>query len=73
MQSGKVIEEMRLWLLQFNSWTASHVGRNGNMVAQQLAKHAKFEDECVWVEDTPPFVSTQVLMDVISTDNCPNQ
>ena len=69
----KVIEEMRLWLLQFNSWTASHVGRNGNMVAHQLAKHAKFEDECVWVEDTPSFVSKQVLMDVISTDNCPNQ
>ena len=73
MQSGKVIEEMRLWLLQFNSWTTSHVGRNGNMVAHQLAKHAKFEDECVWVEDTPTFVSKQVLMDVISTDNCPNQ
>ena len=29
----KVIEGMRLCLLHFNSWTASHVGRNGNMVA----------------------------------------
>ncbi|XP_050290607.1 uncharacterized protein LOC126728897 [Quercus robur] len=70
----KVIEGMRLCLLHFNYWTASHVGRNGNMVAHQLAKHALFEDECtVWVEDTPLFVSNQVLMDVISMDNCPNQ
>ncbi|XP_023884704.1 uncharacterized protein LOC111996891 [Quercus suber] len=52
----------------------SDTGRNGNMVVHQLAKHAKFEDECtVWVEDTPPIVSKQVLMDVISTDSCPNQ
>ena len=43
------------------------------MVARQLAKHAKLVDDCtVWVEDTP-FVSKQVLMDVISMDNCPNQ
>ena len=69
----KVNEGMRLCLLHFNSWTASHVGRNGNMVARQLAKHAKLVDDyTVWVEDTP-FVSKQVLMDVISTDNCPNQ
>ena len=61
----KVNEGMRLCLLHFNSWTASHVRRNGNMVARQLAKHAKLVDDCtVWVEDTP-FVSKQVLMDVI--------
>ena len=69
----KVIEGMRLCLLHFNYWTASHVGRNGNMVAHHLAKQALFEDDCtVWVEDTPHFVSQQVLMDVISMDNCPN-
>ncbi|KAK9993954.1 hypothetical protein SO802_023657 [Lithocarpus litseifolius] len=60
----KLIEGMRLWLLQFKSWTVSHIGsrRNGNMVAHQLAKHAKFEDECtVWVEDTPAIVSKQSI------------
>ena len=68
----KVVEGAKLWLGSFNSWNATHVRRQSNMVAHLLAREAINVNDCViWVEDTPSVIANQIHMDVISLDNCP--
>ncbi|KAL2904116.1 hypothetical protein RDABS01_002826 [Bienertia sinuspersici] len=44
----------------------SHVGRQSNTVAHNLAKHTPFGSQQVWVNHSPPEVSSYVLMDMLT-------
>ena len=68
----KIVEGLKLFLLQFNSWMAVHTRRNTNEAAHLLARNAmNVKDSVIWVEDTPPLIEHQILFDVSSVDSCP--
>ena len=61
----KVIEGTKMGLSCFDSWEMKYVSRDRNSVAHLMARHAKFITDCrIWVEDTPPVIANQVLIDV---------
>lgn len=61
----KVIEGSKLRLRFFQAWKASHVNRDCNTAAHMLARHAMSVSDCIfWMENTPPFISSQVCKDV---------
>ena len=61
----KVIEGTKMGLSCFDSWEMKYVCRDRNSVAHLMARHAKFITDCrIWVEDTPPVIANQVLIDV---------
>ena len=63
----KVIEGSKQSLKCFNTWSAIHVHRRGNVVAHLMEKNViTVLDSVVWVEDTPPFIAMQVSKDVSS-------
>ena len=63
----KVIEGIKQDLKCFNTWSAVHVRRSGNMAAHLMAKNAiTVVDSLVWVEDIPPVIAMQVSKDVSS-------
>ena len=69
----KLVEGAKSWLRTFNSGKVNHVYRNSNIAAHVLARHAcNVSDSIVWVEDTPPMISDQVCMDVLSSGLTPN-
>ena len=68
----KIVEGLKRFLLQFNSWKAMHTIRNTNEAAHLLARNAmNVKDSVIWVEDTPPLIEHQILFDVSSLDSCP--
>ena len=68
----KIVEGLKRFLLQFNSWKAMHTRRNTNEAAHLLAKNAmNVKDSVIWVEDIPPLIEHQILFDVSSLDSCP--
>ena len=68
----KIVEGLKRFLLQFNSWKVVHTRRNTNEAAHLLARNAmNVKDSVFWVEDTPPLIEHQILIDVISLDRCP--
>ena len=70
----KVVEGLKLFLLRFNSWKAVHSRRITNEAAHLLARNAMNVKDCViWVEDTPPLIEHQILVDVSFLDYCPDQ
>ena len=57
----KVIEGTKQSLKCFNTWSAAHVCRSGNVAAHIMTKNAITNLDCtVWVEDTPPIIAMQV-------------
>lgn len=47
------------------SWKSSFTRRDGNKAAHQMAKYANHISDCIiWVEDTPPVITSQILNDV---------
>lgn len=61
----KVIEGSEQSLKCFNSWSAIHVCRNGNIAAHLMVKNAITVLDCmIWVEETPPIIAMQVSKDV---------
>ncbi|KAF5482155.1 hypothetical protein F2P56_002746 [Juglans regia] len=65
---GHVIEDVKIVLKERRAWRVQHVQREGNKVAHLLAKNSfKFDQEMIWVEQCPEFISLQVLkMQIVS-------
>ena len=69
----KVIQGISWWLKKFDNWKISHARRSSNTAAHSMAKEAKSVLESViWVEDSPPFISDQLMSDVLSMDIFPS-
>ena len=63
---SNLIEEAKSITMDFHSCIFMHAGREGNKVADNLAKHGlEVQDEIFWVEDYPQFVSNQIANDVL--------
>ncbi|KAK9989111.1 hypothetical protein SO802_029350 [Lithocarpus litseifolius] len=61
----KVIEGIKSWLMHSSDWKSNVVRRSCNVVAHLLARHAKFESECIiWAEDIPSMLDYQIQKDV---------
>ena len=60
-----VIEGANMSLRGFESWVVNHICRNKNSAAHIMAQDARFvSDVRVWVEDTPPMIEQQIMLDV---------
>ena len=65
----KVVEGILVDLSKFNAWDVNHTRRSCNNAAHILARQAKCLNRCnIWVEDTPPSIADQVLLDVAQCD-----
>lgn len=65
----KVVEGIRMGLGSFSVWSISHVSRQCNNAAHIMVREASNSLEFhIWVEDTPPVIVNQVLLDVIDED-----
>ena len=61
----KVIEGTKMGLICFDSWEMKYINKKSNYVAHLIARYAKFITDCrIWVENTPPVIANQVLLDV---------
>lgn len=59
-----LIEAIKSLLISNPSWTVQHIGREGNKVAQSLAKEAlKQDQEKLWLEDFPAFITGPFILD----------
>ena len=61
--SGHIVDDVRTLALFFNSFSFIHVKRSGNVVADKLAKLAKYSYSKVWYDDIPYDVKQLVLVD----------
>ena len=64
---GNIIEEARNRVGCFSSCFFNHVGRDGNQVAETLAKLGLTVDyDMIWVKDCPSYVEQFVITDFSS-------
>ena len=62
---GLLVGDVKLYSNHFQRVLYSHVKRNGNSVAHNLAKHAIcIPDFQVWMEDVPPHIVSFLYLDV---------
>ena len=62
---GLLVEDVKEYGTKFRRVLYSHVKRNGNSVAHNLAKHALcISDFQVWMEDVPSHIVQFLLLDV---------
>ena len=63
--NGLLMEDIRFNASLFNQLLYSHVKREGNMVANNLARHSIcISDFSVWMETIPPSFVSLVLADI---------
>ncbi|KAL0008862.1 hypothetical protein SO802_010364 [Lithocarpus litseifolius] len=63
----QLISGTKTWLPNFRAWKARFARRDCNKAAHLMARHAKKIEDCIiWVEDTPPFIVSEVHYDVFS-------
>ncbi|KAF5445095.1 hypothetical protein F2P56_034173 [Juglans regia] len=61
---GNIIKETRQFSTRFKSCIVQHVGRLGNTVAHNLARHAWYvQDVTIWSGSCPDFVKEAVWVD----------
>ena len=61
---GHILSSAKSMVVAGSSIKYSHVGRSGNNVAHNLAKHARHVRGCsVWMEDVPPHLSHVLFAD----------
>ena len=52
-------------LICFDSWEMKYINKKSNYAAHLIARYAKFITDCrIWVENTPPVIANQVLLDL---------
>ena len=69
----KVTEGNSWWLKNFDNLKISHARRSSNTAAHSMAKEAKsILESVIWEKDSPPFISDQLMSDVLSMDICPS-
>ena len=69
----KVTKGISWWLKKFDKWKISHTRRSSNTATHLMAKEAKSILEIViWVEDSPPNITDQLMYDVLSMEICPS-
>ena len=69
----KVTEGISWWLKKFDNWKILHARRSSNTAAHLMAKEAKsILESVIWVEESPPFITDQLMYDVLSMDICPS-
>ena len=69
----KVTAGISWWLKNFDNWKISHARRSINIAAHSMGKEAKsILESVIWVEDSPPFISDQLMSNVLSMDFCPS-
>ena len=65
IQVQNLIAGIKSWKSMFSVWQSSFTHRDRNKVVHQMAKYAKHISNCIiWVEDTPPIIASQILLDV---------
>ena len=63
---GLLVKDVKLAANNFVSLSYSHIKRNGNIVAHNLAKHAiRIPNFQVWMEDVPSHVVLFLHLDVV--------
>ena len=63
---GLLVEDVKLVANSFVSLSYSHIKRNGNSVAHNLAKHViRIPDFQIWIEDVPSHVVSFLHSDIV--------
>ena len=61
---GLILQEANLLSMSFTKLHYSHIRREGNMVAHNLARYARnVSDYVVWMEDAPPHIHNVIQAD----------
>jgi ribonuclease HI len=61
---GQIIMDVRVVLNSRRSWITSHVKRDSNKAAHELARAAvKNQSDCTWIEDVPPCIFNLVSLE----------
>ena len=69
----KVTEGISWWLKKFDNWKILHARRSSNIAAHSMAKEAKsILESVIWVEDSPLFITDQLMYDVLTMDIFPS-
>lgn len=63
-RQGPLFEEIKFLLNYLNKFEASHVGREGDVVAHKLGRHAQYVDGMVvWWHSAPNLIKQHVSVD----------
>ena len=69
----KIAEGISWWLKKFDNWKILHARRSSNTTAHSMAKEAKsILESVIWVEDSPLFITDQLMYDVLIMDIFPS-
>ena len=69
----KIAEGISWWLKKFDNWKILHARRSSNTTAHSMAKEAKsILESVIWVEDSPLFITDQLMYDVLTMDIFPS-
>jgi len=68
-QSSNYVGSIIRYCISFNGSFRSlnflHIRREANQVAHYLAKYALKNLDCIWIEETPPCISTVLTLDLL--------
>jgi len=63
---GSIIRDCICFKGSFRSLNFLHVRREADQAAHYLTKHALKNLYCIWIEETPPCISTVLAFDLFS-------
>ena len=66
---GYLLKDTMSYASSLQSFSFSHVSRQGNYVAHALAKREKLSFSIVvWMESVPPYINSFVMLDILSIE-----